>query len=255
MFLRDALKGIFVQNLGSFVLSLSYLELGELDEELLVEGSLAKLSERSLEVKPGFVVAALVLFKVCRLNIAGWQRICIDEAFQNTSALLNLTLSLLKLQEGVPGILSWLPGHPVFKDSSSALHLTQHLLHQRILVPKLVNTWHVLAGPFPDITRRVDKLVAHLHLSVLEPEGHMLKVHCYCALEDRSCPDKFTYASFPLCIFQPRAHMVFLHSQRVFKVLPHAIFVVIELIRVGNSHACWAVLVQLVLNRFTDKLL
>lgn len=70
MFLRDALKGIFVQNLGSFVLSLSYLELGELDKELLVEGSLAKLCERSLEVESGFVMAALVLFEVRCLNIA-----------------------------------------------------------------------------------------------------------------------------------------------------------------------------------------
>ena len=70
MLLRDTLKGVFVQNLGSLVLPLSDLELGELDEELLVEGSLAKLSERTLEVKPGFVMAALVLLEVRRLNIA-----------------------------------------------------------------------------------------------------------------------------------------------------------------------------------------
>ena len=72
MFLRDTLKGVLVQNLCSLVLPLSDLELGKLDEELLVEGSLAKLSERTLKVKPGFVVAALMLFEVCRLNIAGW---------------------------------------------------------------------------------------------------------------------------------------------------------------------------------------
>ena len=70
LLLRDTLKGVFVQNLGSFVLSLSYFELGELDEELLVEGSLAKLSERTLEIESSFVVAALVLFEVRRLNIA-----------------------------------------------------------------------------------------------------------------------------------------------------------------------------------------
>ena len=83
----------------------------------------------------------LMFFKIGCLDKASSNWIRIYEILENRATPIDLTLSLLKLQEGIPCILSWLPSHPILKDTSCPLYLAQHLLHQGILVPELVDSW------------------------------------------------------------------------------------------------------------------
>ena len=49
--LGDVLQGIFEEDLGAVVLTLTDFELGKVDEELLIERTFAKLSKGSFEVE------------------------------------------------------------------------------------------------------------------------------------------------------------------------------------------------------------
>ena len=105
----------------------------------------------------------------------------------------------------------------------------------------------MLAGPFPHIPCRVNKLIAHLHFSILQPQGDMLKVNCYGSFKDRSSSAKLSYTGFPFGILEPGAHMMLLHAQGVLEVLTHAVLVVIQLIRVCDPHLGRLMFVELVL--------
>ena len=126
-------------------------KLGELNEELLVKGTFAKLSQRSLVIQPSASMASLMLFKVGCFDVARGGRIVVDEALENISALVDGTLPLLKLQKGIPCVLGRLPSHPVLKHTPRPFGLPKHLLHQSILVPELVDARQVLTGTFPHI--------------------------------------------------------------------------------------------------------
>ena len=228
------------------------LELGELDEELFTKGTLAKLSKGTLIVEPRVSVVTLVLLKISRFDIAGGDWVRVDESLKDAATPINLPETLLEFQKSVPGVLCWLPGHPVFENSSCALNLAKHLFHESILVPELVHSWHVLTGTLPHVPSRVDKLVPHLHLSVLKPQSHVLEVHADCSFENGASPTEFTDAGLPLSILKPSAHVVFLHTEGVFEILAHAVLVVVKLIRVGDAHLGRLVLIQLVLNRLPD---
>ena len=49
--LGDVLQGIFEEDLGAVVLTLTDFELGKVDEELLIERTFAKFSKGSFEVE------------------------------------------------------------------------------------------------------------------------------------------------------------------------------------------------------------
>ena len=70
MFLGDLVKCVLKEDLGTVVLSLSDLELGELDEELLVERSLAEFSQSTLIHKTCFGMLSLVFFEIGGFDIA-----------------------------------------------------------------------------------------------------------------------------------------------------------------------------------------
>ena len=76
----------------------------------------------------------------------------------------------------------------------------------------------------------------------------MLEVYRDCSLENGPCPSELTNAGLPLCVFQPGAHVVFLHTEGVLKVLPHTVLVVIEFVGVRDSDLGWLMLIQLVLD-------
>jgi hypothetical protein len=77
--LWDVFQGILVQDLGTVILALPYLELREVDEELLVKGSFAQLGKRPFEVEATVSVVSLVLFEVGCFNIASCNRVDVDE--------------------------------------------------------------------------------------------------------------------------------------------------------------------------------
>ena len=113
----------------------------------------------------------------------------------------------------------------------------------------------MLAGSFPNVACGIDKLVPHFHIRILQPEGYVLEVYCNSSLEYGARPSELAYAGLPFGIFQPGAHVVFLHAQRVLKVLPHAVLVVVQLVRVSDPHFGWLVFIKLVLNRLSNELL
>ena len=126
----------------------------------------------------------LMLFKVRSLDIAGCHWATVDEALQDVATLVDLTHSLLEFQKGIPCVFCRLPSHPVLEDSAGALGLTEHFLHECVFIPELIDSRHVLTRSLPHIPCRVDKLIAHFHLSILEPQCHVLKVHGYGTFED-----------------------------------------------------------------------
>ena len=87
-----------------------------------------------------------MLFKVGCFDKACRDGVCINKAFKDLTTLIDLVLPLFKLKEGIPGVLSWLPCHPVLENLPRALDLTQLLFHEGILVPELIDPWKVLAG-------------------------------------------------------------------------------------------------------------
>ena len=196
-----------------------------------------------------------MLLEVGRLDERRRDWVGIYEALQDRSTVVKLAKPLFKLKKRVPGVLCWLPSHPVLENLPRPLGLPQHLLHERILVPELVDSGQVFAGAFPDIPCRIHKFVSHFHLRILEPESHMLKIDRYRSLKNRAGPSELSNTGFPLGVFEPRPHVMFLHAERVFKVLPHAVLIVIKLVWVRDAHLGGLVLVKLVLNRLSDQLL
>ena len=81
MLFWNVLQGVLVKDLGSIIFTLPNFKLGELDEELFIKSSFPELSERPLEVKTSISMVSLMLFKVCCFNIAGCNRVHVDEPF------------------------------------------------------------------------------------------------------------------------------------------------------------------------------
>ena len=129
-------------------------------------------------------MVSLMFFKVCSFDIALWRWIAINVSFENGSAVVRSALPLLELQIGVPRILSGLPSHPVLKNVPHSLNISKHLLHETILVPKLIYSGQLLTGSLPHIPGAVDVFVAHFHVCILKVEGHMLKVDLKGPLKD-----------------------------------------------------------------------
>jgi len=167
-----------------------------------------------------------MLFKFSCFDITLRIRIQFNIPLKYTPTIINLPKSLLKLNIRVPSVLRGLPRHPVFKNGPHLLKIPHHLLHQGILVPKLVNTWQVFTGSLPNIPGMVDKLVSHFHVGVLQPESDVLEVYGQCSLEYWSRSLEFVDGRLPLCVLYPRPQVVFLTAQRIFKVLSHAVLVV-----------------------------
>ena len=88
VFLLNIFEGILVQDLRSLIFTLSLLKLCELDEELLVEGSLAKLSQGSFKHKSCSGMVPLVFFKVGSLHIALRHWVCVNIPFVYCSAIV-----------------------------------------------------------------------------------------------------------------------------------------------------------------------
>jgi hypothetical protein len=103
-----------------------------------------------------------------------------------------------------------------------------------ILVPKLVDSGHMLASPIPDIPSMVSILVSHFHLGILEPQGYMLIVYLHCSLKYRPGPKILLNTTFPLSILDPSAHMMSLHSQFLLEVSSLPILVVGKFILVHD---------------------
>lgn len=113
----------------------------------------------------------------------------------------------------------------------------------------------MLASSFPNIPRTTNVLVSHFHICILQPDRLVLKVDGYRTFKYRSRPNKFSNTSFPLCILQPSSHVVFLSSQTIFEILPHPVFIVVQLVRVHNSDFSWPDIIKLVLYGLSNKLL
>lgn len=158
---------VFKEDFRSLKLMLSYFKLGEGDEKAFTEGSFAELDECPFVVGSGTPVIALVLLEISRLDKARRHRIDIDELLKNDPTLVEIVLPLLELKVRIPRKLRGLPRHPVVEDPSHRLEFSEHLLHQGIFVPELLDPGHVLAGSLPDVARALNKLVAHLHLRIL----------------------------------------------------------------------------------------
>lgn len=125
-----------------------------------------------------------------------------------------------------------------------------------ILIPKLINSWHMLACSVPDIPGMIDIFVSHLHLHILKPQRDMLIIDFHSPLKDRPRSNILINASFPFGVLDPSAHMVSLHPKLLLKVTPHSILVVLELILVHHMDLRWrAVLIRLIGRDFPHKLL
>ena len=120
---------------------------------------------------------SVIFFKLGCFDVAVNCREDINVLLKNDAALVQLTSTLLELQEGIPGIVRWYPCHPVFKDSPHSIIVTEHLFHIGILVPKLIHSGQMLACTFPHIPCMVHKFVSHLDLCIFEPECDVLKVN------------------------------------------------------------------------------
>lgn len=70
-------------------------------------------------------------------------------------------------------------------------HVPQHLLHVDVLIPELVDPGEQRHGAVPHVARVVHKLVLHLHLGVLEPQGQAAVVHLQSTLPDRPANSMF----------------------------------------------------------------
>ena len=178
----------------------------------------------------------LLFFKDCCLDITLRCWILVYIALKNSPASFQIPQSVFKLQVGIPSVFFRLPGHPVLKDLPYPIVVTKHLLHQGILIPKLINSWLVLASSLPHISRTINVLVAHLHVGIFQPQCHMLEVNRNCSLKHWTRPNELANARFPLSVFQPCSHMMLLSSQTVFEVLTHPILVIFQLVWVHNPN-------------------
>lgn len=175
-----------------------------------LEGSASQLSDPTLVKKSSALVILLVLFKLSCFYVTVRLWCLINEPLKDSPAVVQVALSLFKLKVRVPRVLLRVPGHPVFKDSAHSVNLAKHLFHQRILKPKLVDPWQMLAGPLPHISSRLDMFEPHLHVCILKPQGDMLEVYSDCSFEDGPRAEDFANGRFPLCILLPSAHVVLL---------------------------------------------
>lgn len=159
---------------------------GELNKEVLVESLVTEFSQRSFIKETSLITISVRLFKFgcfdVRINLGE----IVNKFLKNLAALIQITASLFKLQKCIPGIFTRDPCHPISENLSDFILFAKHLLHVGILVPKLVYSWKVLACPFPYIPGMIDKLVAHLYLSIFKPEGDMFEVNIDGSLEYRS---------------------------------------------------------------------
>ncbi len=86
--LGDVVERILVKDLRSFKFFESQLELGELDEEVLVEGLVAQLGQGSLVEKPRLVAVAMGLLELGRFDVGIYNGEVVDEFLQNASAVV-----------------------------------------------------------------------------------------------------------------------------------------------------------------------
>ena len=91
---------------------------------------------------------------------------------------------LLERRVRVPRAVVGLPRHPPLEDSAARGVVLDHLLHERVLVPELVDARQDRRRAVPDVARVIHKLVPHLHLRVLEPQALAPVVDVETALED-----------------------------------------------------------------------
>jgi hypothetical protein len=81
---------------------------------------------------------------------------------------------------------------------SGAWHVPDELLHVRVFQPELRGTREDGDRPVPDVPGVVHLLVAHLHLGVLQPNGHIPVVNVQTALEHRASALQLANGLLPL---------------------------------------------------------
>ena len=183
----------------------TYLKFGKLDEEILIEGFLTQFCQCSLVEQSCLVLASMLLFELSSFDVTTnfWSQVYVP--LQNFPTVIELSHPLFELEIGIPSIFIRFPSHPILKDAPHLIEVAQHLFHVSILIPELIHSRQVLAGSFPHVASMVDELVAHLHLSILQPETHMLEVDVDGSFENGTRTIEFSDAAFPFCVLDPGA--------------------------------------------------
>lgn len=147
--------------------------------------------------------------------------------------------------------------HPPLEHLPHPLGAPQHLLHVRVPVPERVHAGQQRHGPVPDVARVRDKPVAHLHLGVLDPRGHVAVVDLEGALPHGARAPKVALRLLPRRVLGPGARLPPPHApRRVLKLAALVGAVLCELLGVGDDAGGRAeVVLELDLLRLAQDLL
>ena len=118
-----------------------------------------------------------------------------------------------------------MPLHPTLKNVSRTGYVAHHLLHVRVLVPKLVDTRQNGHGFVPQIACVVNLFVLHFHLSIAQPQSRIAVLLDQRALKNAASSVQFALIIFPLSIADP-----------IVNVLSTLTHVVLKVFSLGQSH-------------------
>ena len=186
---------------------------------------LFKLLERGLEDGARVGCHRLLLLELGPLDPSAGQVVAFNVPLEHAPRPFWRVRSELQPHVTRPAVVVWFPLCPAIEEGACTRNVPQHLLHVNVLEPELVESRHESHRTVPDVPRRVDVTVAHLHLGVLEPDVGVAVVDIDRSLIDRAAPVKVALRLFKRRVLEPRADRVSVHTEPILKVFafPHAV--------------------------------
>ena len=109
-----------------------------------------------------------------------------DPSFIDGAGTIELIVTGLKLDIGLPCLVIGFPPHPSFKDLSGASNVLKKLFQINVFVPELIHAWKEGDGTIEKVARMLNIAGLELGFGVSEPEGHTLSVDIECTFKDGS---------------------------------------------------------------------
>mmetsp|Transcript_97219 Transcript_97219/g.299705 ORF Transcript_97219/g.299705 Transcript_97219/m.299705 type:complete len:312 (-) Transcript_97219:149-1084(-) len=242
-----------VDGLRALHLLLPLLELRKLDVELLVKLIAQHLDSLLVaRTRAAHIVVLLLELAEAEEGLLCWAATNIS--LHDAAPLVNLATPLFELAVLQPRAVLGLPLHPALVYGPRPGIICQELLHVRVFVPELVHPGQQLRDPVEEIAGMVYKLVLHLHLEVFQPNADILVLHMQGPFEDGPSPAKLLLRRLPLRILGPSANILPLPTDDVFKLLPLADAIHLQLVLVDDTLPRWLCILLLSVHRLAEEL-